>query len=268
MSCLSDFQSLSGGYTHQNYRLRYTPSNAPPIQCVVRLPHRELSEHQRVSFRWELDYLQSLGSQRLPVCEVLGAHVLTGILLTRWYDGQHLHRVSGSSAAACMQRIEDALAQLPAQTRRYDPLAQLSQLDSTPSWIRRLASSCANWLDGQDAQLRPCHNDLNPYNLLCSEAGDAALVILDWEMAGLNHPGFDLVTAHVGLARERVGDEPTARAALQQRLGQETAAWLLCCYWLREWAWAMAQLAAGNRLEAVQDQASLALRELQVLTPN
>lgn len=235
---------------------------------MVRLPRRELSEQQRVSFRWELDYLRSLDMQRAPVCEVIGAHVPTGVLLTRWYEGQHLHQVSGASAANWLQRTEDALLQLPAQSRRYDPLAQLQELDSLPGWLRMLASSCADWLKDQAAQMQPCHNDLNPYNLLCLKASDSALIILDWEMAGLNHPGFDLVTAHIGLARERVDNYSTAIAALQHRLGQESTAWLLRCYWLREWAWAMAQLAEGNRLEMVQNQASLAYRELQVLGTN
>ncbi len=241
------------------------PSNAQSVQCVVRLPHRELSSQQRVSFRWEVDYLHALGAQQAPVCEVIGAHLPTGVLLTRWYEGQHLHQLSGSGAAAWLPRIEGALAQLPPQTRRYDPLAQLQELDSIPGWIRILASSCGNWLKSQAAQMQPCHNDLNPFNLLCSNAGEPALIILDWEMAGLNHPGFDLVTAQLGLARERAGGYDRAIAALQHRLGQETVAWLLRCYWLREWAWAMSQLAEGNRLEAVQKQASLAFSELQML---
>ncbi|MBA3813658.1 MAG: phosphotransferase [Alphaproteobacteria bacterium] len=41
------------------------------------------------------------------------------------------------------------------------------------------------------AKLAPCHNDLNPNNILFTESG---IKVIDWEAAGMGDPYFDLAT--------------------------------------------------------------------------
>jgi len=119
-------------------------------------------------------------------------------------------------------------------------------------------------------QIRPCHNDLNPWNVIVSASDPARWCTLDWEIAGDNDPLFDLICLSEGLGwsldeTDQLMDEyleliesPRAPTTPQRRTIRKA-------YFLREYAWALAQLASGNRrdeIEAQRARSTEALKEI------
>ncbi len=74
---------------------------------------------------------------------------------------------------------------------------------------------------------RPCHNDLLPGNLIRARA-DGRVLIVDWEYAGMGHPGFDLGNLSVNngfdagdddrLLEAYDGERPTDRRRAELKL--------------------------------------------------
>ncbi|SBS28293.1 Homoserine kinase [Marinomonas aquimarina] len=152
----------------------------------------------------------------LAVCQLVSAQRLGAKVL--WHNEQAIvwEFLPGQTLAWDVQHTQaslmpicqslSALHQLPSIAQEYDVyrviadwLAQLAKTDMTPE-LRALTQQTRTFYQSlkpvpRPAQLRLCHNDLNPKNVLLD--GSKAWLI-DWEAAGMNDPLFDLaVLAHV-----------------------------------------------------------------------
>ncbi len=249
---VSGFIYLEGGYSNDNYRFDYRGE-----RFVLRAPSRPRPYVDR-SFEQQL--YRAGTAAGMP--EVVALDPETGHMISRWVPGALLadRHADGDALVSYLTRLH---RHMPAMTRVYDPLDQaLVQLEraDAPLWLETLASR-QRW---QPARLAPCHNDLNPWNVVCGPAG--RWITLDWEWAGLNDPLFDLVTLHQGSG---LGDE-TLPALGERYLGAPADAGrlrtCLTVFWLRETAWALAEIAGGHDRPEVVEQSRLGLDRLQRLT--
>ena len=106
---------------------------------------------------------------------------------------------------------------------------------------------------------RPCHNDLNPWNVIVSEDNWKTL---DWEFVGLNDPLFDLVALHQGLELAQENLFPIAEQFLGYR-EEDRVLSNLKRFWSRELAWAEYQLGAGNKRPEIFQQRTTARAKLK-----
>ena len=171
--------------------------------------------------------------------------------------------------------IEQFLAHKRSLGRRYDVgqavardlRAASERGEHPPAWIAKVYSN----LPSPTGQLRPCHNDLNPWNVIVSAADPTRWCTLDWEFAGDNDPLFDLTCLAEGLGWSldttdalidsylELIESARAPTTSQRRTIRKA-------YFLREYAWALAQLAAGNRraeIEAQLTRSEAALNDLR-----
>jgi thiamine kinase-like enzyme len=89
---------------------------------------------------------------------------------------------------------------------------------------------------------------------------------LDWEWAGVNDPLFDLVVLHCGAGIDDAALPRLARAYLGR---DPEAGRLEACeavFWLREYGWAAARIAAGDRRREIVAQRDLGERRLGTLS--
>jgi aminoglycoside phosphotransferase (APT) family kinase protein len=246
---------LPGGYSHHNYRLALAGQ-----EYVIRLPAADGSVE---ACRFEGAWLRSLPAG-------LGADVVafdadSGALLSRWIDAPLLVETTPSP-----DELVDYLVALhrrmPALDRPYDLqlLVQrwLGQAEQ-PGAVTRARQRLARPGD----ITRPCHNDLNPWNILCHPAGWRTL---DWEWVGLNDPLFDLVTLAVGTGVTPADLESMATRYLYRqeprtRPDNHRLEQALLGFWLREYAWAVDALRRGNTRAEVQAQRDSALARLREL---
>jgi thiamine kinase-like enzyme len=183
-------------------------------------------------------------------------------MLTRRVAGPLLVEAKPDRAAVA-QYLARLHLRIPPLGRRYDLVqtigrdlrvaAQRGELP--PPWFAKEHES----LTRAALQVRPCHNDLNPWNVIASAADPARWCTLDWEIAGDNDPLFDLICLAEGLGwsldeTDALIDEyleliesPRAPTTQQRRTIRKG-------YFLREYAWALAQLAAGNRRVEIEAQ--------------
>ena len=237
---------LEGGYSHRNYRLR-----AHGQDYAIRLPQGLTAAQRDFERRWW---------QQLPAA--LSAPLIrydrhTGILLTRWVDGPllvHAERDEG----ALVRYIRALHADLPDPKRRYD-LGAL--VDSWLAGERQPAVQRARALIGRASKqtMTACHNDLNPWNVICAEP---AWVTLDWEMVGRNDPLFDVIVAGYGLDKSANEVLSLCEAYLDGTPEAGRFERLSTAFWLREFAWAHNQLARGNERPEVARQRDDALARL------
>ncbi len=249
---IGPFEYLSGGYSNENYRFAHADE-----WYVLRVPDRERPfvdrEHEAKFYR-----------QRPAVrtAELIALDRSSGFLITRFEDGVLL-----CDAQPAIDRIADYARQLhaglPASGRHYDPIALAREYlseGSPPAWIRQLADRLA-W---RPSLTIPCHNDLNPWNIIQPESG--AWVTLDWEWFGDNDPLFDLVTLHQGLGLDWVSLYELAARYLDGPVDGERLQYCLNAFWLREYAWAHAERFHGNGRPEIEGQIANSaerLREFQ-----
>jgi len=161
------------------------------------------------------------------------------------------------------ERLEATVTVAPEVLGRvYDPVAQARLFlaaDGTPDWIRQL---------GDEFQWNPpervlCHNDLNPGNLIETPAGQ--WITLDWEWFGRNDPLFDLIALHQGLGLDDALLPALAESVTGQDPQAERLTACLTAFWLREYGWANAELAAGSTRPEIAVQRDLGASKLAVL---
>ncbi len=252
---------LPGGYTHRNYRievggcayaLRVVEQTGAPdggtLRGVASSPRRESRIHER-------RYLD------IPAAPDVIAHDEdTGYLLTGWIDGSVLAEAPPTPLEAGIY-LAALHSQIPTGIRRYDYSGEVAAMFRRARRVDPLVAGCFERLAWSPAQSRGCHNDLNPWNIVRTELPDALgpFRTLDWETAGDNDPLFDLAGLCLGLewglaqaaeCLEACRASGTAIAGTRSRLADTMRAFVI-----REYAWAIAQLAIGNDHEGIRDQA-------------
>ena len=247
---LSGFLYLEGGYSNDNYLFTYRGD-----RYVLRAPFRRRGYVDRSV---ERDIFHHLGPGVAP--ETVAFDAASGFMISRWVAGVLLAD-SDVTPDALTGYLAALHARLPTLKRRYDPLAQAREhLEgaAAPGWLERAAAE----LTWSPPVLAPCHNDLNPWNVIRTDDG---WITLDWEWAGLNDPLFDLVNLHQGanLADENLAW--MARSYLGAQAEEERLRLCLVGLWMREATWALAEVASGNdrpEIVAQRDQGLSRLREI------
>ncbi|HUA11398.1 MAG TPA: phosphotransferase [Solirubrobacteraceae bacterium] len=188
---LADPTPLDGGITNRNYLL-----DTAAGQVVVRRPGKDTS-------LLGIDRAAEIAASRAAAS--LGiAPELVGLagecLVTRYIPGSSLD--DGQAAEHVdvlgrdLRRFHGCGAELPADFRVPDLLARYEQVvrerggrpPAAYGRAREIAAQVARAL--RPARAVPCHNDLLPGNIL--RAQDGALMIVDWEYAGMGDARFDL----------------------------------------------------------------------------
>ena len=236
-SSIHGIQFLSGGYSNANYRFEVDGE-----AYVVRIPQRSQPFVDRAL---EQDCYDRIPCERRA--ELIAFDQDSGCLITRWVEGRLLIDArSDIEPNAIIRYVRELHAVLPHVDRTYDPGALYGYTAPPRS----------------SALMAPCHNDLNPWNVIV--AGDR-WITLDWEFVARNDPLFDLVALCEGLdmapgllrdlARALLDDAPSQTRLLQVRRG----------FWLRELGWAEDQWRRGNRRPEIGAQRRHARSRLSAL---
>lgn len=243
---------LEGGYTNDNYALTYRDSD-----YVLRLARPSPLTIDRAFEKRLL-----AGPIALLTAPLVAYSLPEGHMLTRRVAGPLLVDAKPDRAALA-QYLARLHLRIPPLGRRYDLVqtigrdlrvaAQRGELP--PPWFAKEHES----LTRAALQVRPCHNDLNPWNVIVSAADPGRWCTLDWEIAGDNDPLFDLICLAEGLgwsldetdalidAYLELVESPRMPTTQQRRTIRKG-------YFLREYAWALAQLASGNRRIEIEAQ--------------
>jgi thiamine kinase-like enzyme len=255
------FRFLEGGYSNANYRFRYHGG-----EFVLRLPGKPSAYTDRER---EERFYRSVRS--LPAPEVVAFDARTGAMISRWISGRLLadHEPDLERAAGYLRDLHARLRAAEADAagaldRTYDPLVHARTslaAASAPGWIRRIADARA-W---EPPSVTVCHNDLNPWNLI--ETEDGTWITLDWEWVGRNDPLFDVVGLHQGCGYREAVLPRLAEAILGEPPEPGRLEACLTAFWLREYGWAEAEVAAGNRRAEIVAQRDLGMRKLRALHP-
>lgn len=233
---------LPGGYSHRNYRLAFGQRRYALRVATAARPN-------------EGDYLRCLPKGMGPA--VIAYDAAAGHLLTRWISGPVLAEAPPSPAEAGAY-LAALAASIPGGRGRYDyrrEVAALFERARHGGCLHEDVAAVAAKLSWQPSLLGGCHNDLNPWNIIRAAAGWRTL---DWEQAGDNDPLFDLVGLCLGLDW---GDEQTAacldaarRDGWRAPVSRQQLRDAQLAYRIREYAWAVAQVAAGRERPEISAQ--------------
>jgi thiamine kinase-like enzyme len=207
---------LDGGITNRNYRVRFGARD-----CVLRLPGKDTA---LLGINREAERAAGAAAAALGIAPAVAAGddecLVTEFLAGGPVDPDAL-RGAPQSVALALRRFHDCGLQLP--TRFWVP----DLLDDYAVIVRERGGSLpdsyaqARVLAGRIAAAMPlsdpvpCHNDLLPGNLLKLDAPPQAIVLVDWEYAGMGHRLFDLGN----LAVNNEFDEAAERLLLEGYFG-------------------------------------------------
>ena len=252
LDAVADVGLLPGGYANDNYEFKYRDA-----EYVLRVARSSPVSIDR-AFEKRL-----LGGPVALLTAPLVAYVLPeGHMLTRKVPGPLLVDAARDRAAVA-QYLARLHLRMPQLGRRYDIVQTIARDlrvaaqhgEAAPPWFAKEHES----LTRAALQVRPCHNDLNPWNVIVSAADPGRWCTLDWEFAGDNDPLFDLTCLAEGLgwsvdetdalidAYLELIESPRSPTTPQRRTIRKA-------YFLREYAWALAQLAIGNRRPEIEAQ--------------
>jgi thiamine kinase-like enzyme len=255
---------LEGGYSNDNYALSYQNSD-----YVLRMVRPSVTPVDRNFERRLL-----MGPIALLTAPLIAYGLPEGHMLTRRVAGPllvHTHP-SAEDLARYLARLH---LRIPPLGRRYDVIGTISrdlrsaaQRGEQPHpWVTKMHAT----LPPAALQLRPCHNDLNPWNVIVSATDPVRWCTLDWEFAGDNDPLFDLQCLAGGLGWPVAEADALIDAYLEfsESSRSPTAAQrraLRVAYYFREYAWALAQRATGNHRSEIDDQLTRSADALRELT--
>ena len=254
---VSRFDYLPGGYTNRNYRIEIGDGvyALRVVERSVPVTYEPSPDHRKSQVTEER-YLQIAAAP-----DVVAHDVDTGHLLTRWIVGSVLAQAQPTprEAGAYLAALH---RQIPMGVRRYDYRQEVAAMFRRAERVDPPVAECFEDLQWAPTVRCGCHNDLNPWNIIRTatpERPAERFRTLDWETAGDNDPLFDLAGLCLGLD----WDEAAALACLGSyqahggtvetdvdRLADTMRAFLI-----REYAWALAQVAIGNDGDAIREQA-------------
>jgi thiamine kinase-like enzyme len=185
-------QPLDGGITNRNYRVHFGERD-----YVVRLPGRDtgLLGISRTAERMANETAAELGFAP-AVAAGDDDCLVTEFLVCEPVDPDALRAAPGAVARA-LHAFHDSGVELPARFWVPELLDQYAAIVKERGGSLPDAYAPTQGLAhriGQAMPLRrpaPCHDDLLPANLLALVPG-GAIVLVDWEYAGMGHPLFDL----------------------------------------------------------------------------
>ncbi len=277
------FHYLDGGYANANYLFRYANE-----RFVLRSQPSDQPLEATNGLASEIQLRALLNGQaNLSIAPLIAADVTLGEMITGFVDGPLLAKQPPlpREAAAYLRHLHEQL--LPISAPAHYNLQSLIQrwLPQPPSWLHAYLRDGADQQRLSEGPLQCCHNDLNPWNIIRSCEQPQGWTTLDWETAATAHPIFDAVTLHQGIAAERAGAQARVVAngvalshatpqwpslaefcdlALVVPVSAEQITAALRSYWLREYAWAAAQLRQGSQNPAIAAQERLAQHQLQL----
>ncbi|MFW6093111.1 MAG: phosphotransferase [Pseudomonadota bacterium] len=247
-AAISGFVFQEGGYSNANYRFEYAGERYVLRAATATRGFVDREQERRI---------YASGSPALP--EMVAFDTGSGDMICRWVPGALLADLAPDAAT-----LADYLAKLhhnlPHLERIYDPVAQARahlEAAAAPAWLETLAAR-TRWAP---PRLEPCHNDLNPWNVI--RTPEQRWVTLDWEWAGHNDPVFDLVNLHQGT---RLADTALPEMAARYAGEDVAEARLEACItalWLRETTWALAEVAGGNDRPEIREQAETGMERLR-----
>ena len=252
---LSSFDYLSGGYSNHNYRFE-----ANRQSYVLRVP---FTAPEPINRGQELQFYQQFHQTNPPgiIPSLVALDPGSGLMISHWQEGPLLvdRNPNSSGLIAYLRQLHD---RLPATARQYDPVAvsrRFLRIGQPDTAVVELAETLTWSVEyGQS-----CHNDLNPWNVICAEQDH--WMTLDWEWFGNNDPLFDLVTVHQGLGWPVDSLHALAGELLGHTADEFRVTNCLKVFWLREYAWAHAAEAAGNKRSEIAQQKHDAVIRLKAL---
>ena len=241
---IDEIEYLPGGYNNDNFRV--TIKDEIFVVRVVRDPRPRPFEKTYVS---------------LSVApELIALDTSNGHMITRWIEGNLLTTTTLSPIEGA-HYLRDLHNAIPSSITRYDVIEQIShhfdsagQVGKEQPWLERI-----RW---QEREIRGCHNDLNPWNIISTENG---LRTLDWEWAGDNDPLFDVIGFCYGAHYADAEFFLCAETYLDQRVSEEALRKTQAIFQLREHAWAIAQISAGNNHEGIIEQRDRSIANVEQL---
>lgn len=241
---VTDIDYLTGGYSNQNYRIRIGRQS-----LVLRLCRRVPQDPDA-----EISYLTQPHSPRLVAYDRSTGHMATLLV-----EGTPLFREPFSvEESACYLRQIHAV--IPSGIRTHNPVAVC--LDHfRKSGVKNELREFVETTRWRPRQVTGCHNDLNPYNIIRTNAG--SIVTLDWEFAGDNEKLFDLVNLSHGLGYSDEEFEECGALYMEHHYEMEYLVLTRLIFLVREHSWALAQAAMGNDRKEVLAQAQEAESEFQ-----
>jgi len=249
---VGDFEFLAGGYANHNFRFRCDDES-----YVLRQPLADQSCFDR---ELEAAFYQQLNIPAgIATAPLIAFDSSTGEMISRWLEGALLIDVQ-PSPSELVNFVRQLHMDMPDGGRSYDPVALSREFLShgTPDPdVARLAAQ----LRWNPAAQAPCHNDLNPWNVIVNP--QAGWVTLDWEWFGNNDPIFDLVTLHQGLEYDDALLPSLAQALTSSEQIDKRVTDCLTAFWLREYAWAHAELTKGNDRAEIRLQRNTAAAHLR-----
>ena len=240
---LDAMQWLTGGYTNRNWRF-VVDGRHYAVRVVRNLGPRPV----------EATYLALPSAPAVVAFDEARGH-----LITEWIDAPTL-----AQAPASAEEIGFGIARLhgeiPAGIQRYDVKAVVAayfRAARDAGCLDHRAAAAFQRLSWQPTRIKGCHNDLNPWNVLCTPSGWRTL---DWEHAGDNDPLFDVLGLCTCLEWEQDATwlcvQAWSEAAGTPPPSPEHVDRTRTAFYIREYAWAAAQLAQGNDRPEIHQQAA------------
>jgi thiamine kinase-like enzyme len=204
--------ALSGGITNHNFRVTLGGR-----EHVIRVHGADTG---LLGIDREAERLASAAAAALGIAPTLDA-AFADCLVTRFVACSPVspREVSEHVAelARALRRFHDSRTQLPARFWVPDLLADYAGtvrqrgVRLPPGYAEALAVAGLIAVAIAPYEPRPCHNDLLAGNIIRSRE-DGAVLIVDWEYAGMGHPCFDLGNLSVNNDFDEADDEHLLRA--------------------------------------------------------
>ncbi|MCW3019479.1 MAG: phosphotransferase [Solirubrobacterales bacterium] len=204
--------ALSGGITNHNYRVTLGDRDH-----VIRVHGADTA---LLGIDREAERQASEAAAALGIAPAVDA-AFADCLVTRFIACSPVspREVAGhlEEIARALRRFHDSRTRLPARfwvpevLDDYARAVRQRGVRLPPAYAEALAVAGLIAVALAPYEPRPCHNDLLAGNIISSRE-DGAVLIVDWEYAGMGHPCFDLGNLSVNNDFDEAADERLLRA--------------------------------------------------------